>query len=214
MATRKRLDNLTRIIDQTAAKKTDEPYRILEVGVYLGDSAEMMITRAMSAGRKVRYFGFDLFELSTEETRKAERRLAEDLLTKKNKPSPPLTRERIQARLRPTGATVELYEGFTKDTLAAFAARMGPDFHVDVVFLDASHLPENIAIDWAHVTKVMGPETICVFDDYIEEREDFGCKPLISELQKDPAWKAEILEPADKYDHIGISVRCALARRS
>ena len=88
------------------------PKTIVEIGVYNGVRAIEMI-EAASLGRPagdITYFGFDLFESMTAATMESE-------LSKW-----PSSESSIRERLVRTGARIELYKGFTQDTLPAFAA--------------------------------------------------------------------------------------------
>ena len=43
----------------------------------------------------------------------------------------------------------------------------------------------------------MDNETVVIFDDYYENRDDFGCKKLIDELLQDKTFSVEKLEPIE-----------------
>ena len=105
-----RYGNLLIAINETAGNSKGRPYRIVEIGVYSGDHAELMIQHVQKTKKGVEYYGFDLFD-----------KLTPELLTKeKSKPKPPPPAREVMKRLRKTGATVFLMEGFTSETLPAF----------------------------------------------------------------------------------------------
>ncbi len=68
---------------------------------------------------------------------------------------------------------------------------------MDLVFIDGSHVLEDIEKDWENVKQYMHPRTIVVFDDFWENgwNGDFsiGCNRVIEKLSKDTRYKVDIL---------------------
>ena len=53
----------------------------------------------------------------------------------------------------------------------------------------------------------MGKQTVVIFDDYYENRDDFGCKNLIDNLQKEKNYKIEKLDPLEVVEKNNIELR-------
>ncbi len=158
---------------------------ILEIGVARGRNALLMLEHARSRGGTPHYTGVDVFELMTEELRRAENTSA-----KKR----PLSREQTLAELRKSvGAEladrIELHCGFSHDVLERFIEE-GRRF--DLIFIDAGHSFEAVSGDWERCQRLMGPDSTVVFDDY----PNWGVGPTVSGI--DPTrWRVRVLERAD-----------------
>lgn len=197
-----RYANLLHAVDATAGNNKDyKIYRIMEIGTYRGDHAAQMILRASERGRKhISYHGFDLFEDMTPELS----------IKEKSKTKLPPSLLQVAQRLANIvpGVGINLHKGFTSVTLPKFGEH---DRHRgtfwDLIFIDGGHSLETIANDWQYASLFVGPKTVVIFDDYYPDREDYGCKKLITELQQDPRWKVEMLEPVDNYPHTGVTVQ-------
>ena len=152
------------------------PRRILEIGVYDGIRAVEMIEAACISrpASEVEYFGFDLFDMLSDELLQAE-------LSKK-----PLPMEVVQKRIEETGAHVTLYRGFSQDTLPQYLEEHRGE-QVDFVFIDGGHAVETITSDWRHVETAMDAGTVVLFDDYYVDcphlTDRFGCNGLIEGLR-------------------------------
>jgi predicted O-methyltransferase YrrM len=180
------------------------PRTILEIGVYNGVRAIEMI-EAASLGRPVgdiTYFGFDLFESMTAATMESE-------LSKW--PSPESS---IRERLGRTGARIELYKGFTQDTLPAFAAARagGP---IDVAFIDGGHAVDTIRSDWRNLEPLVGPNSVVLFDDYYRGSspltERFGCNAVIAELDTG-RFECTVLPDIDRFQLEGAPLDVSIVR--
>lgn len=166
-----------------------KPKFILEIGVFEGVHAKQMIECAQKFSKNVIYYGFDLFEDYTKEIKKIEG----------SKAGNPIYSE-IKKNLERTGAIINLYKGFTRDTLPKFVREEGP--LIDFIFIDGGHSLETIANDWFWCLKLMHKQTIVIFDDYWHNRLDFGCKKLIDNISQISSlikFKAQILEPTDIF---------------
>ena len=122
------------LLEAVAQRK---PSSIVEVGVYTGRRAHEMIEAASLGGgaKSVHYFGFDLFELFTPDVLESE-------LSKQ-----PLSRDEVASRLEQSGAKVELFKGYSQETLPEFVQGRG-DQPVDFIFIDGGHAIETIRDDW------------------------------------------------------------------
>lgn len=173
----KRFANLSEIIRENNCKI------LVEIGVCGGFHAKQMILTALETPGEVFYYGFDLFEDITDEIRELEA-----------SPRPLLERE-VYERLKGSGVKVKLFKGYTKDTLSEFLKlNIKPDF----VFIDGGHSYYTIENDWFYVRKMMKPETIVVFDDYMSAKDElgWGCHRVIDNYK---GYSVEILEPHDSY---------------
>lgn len=149
--------------------------RIVEIGTWNGVHARQMIETA-AVHRPVRdvcYFGFDLFEA-----------LTDDMLVREFSKRPP-TEAAVAAMLQRTGARVRLFAGDTRATLRAARAELAD---IDLVFIDGGHAEATIASDWSNVERVMGRDTVVLFDDYYvdpaPQLSGLGCQSLIDALDR------------------------------
>lgn len=147
---------------------------IMEIGVYTGIRASEMITASAihHARSDIQYIGFDLFEEMTP-----------DLCVKEFSKMPD-SEANIRFSLQQTGASIELWKGFSQETLPrAIAQKLKP---IDLIFIDGGHAEATIQSDWANVKKLMGTQTIVYFDDYYTNDPDevvgIGCQNIIHEL--------------------------------
>jgi len=181
----KRYANLFKVIYQNKCR------RIMEIGTFDGIHAAQMITVAkiFHPAEQIEYFGFDLFELLTEEELKHE-------FSKR----PPAFRE-VKERLEKTGANIHLYKGNTKITLPRVKSSLGL---MDFIFIDGGHSIETITSDWEAIKSLMTEKTIVIFDDYYTNPgaclRKVGCQILIDTLDRN-LYQVEILEPTDTYVH-------------
>ena len=167
--------------------------RIMEIGTYDGIHACQMIQTAhlFYPIKKIQYYGFDLFDALTNED-----------LQKEFSKKPP-TYNVVRQRLEKTGATINLYMGYTKDTLPNFLEKDKGKKRIDFVLIDGGHSIETITSDWNYVKKIMSEKTIVIFDDYYNNKEPevsrLGCQSLISDLDTN-VYDIEMLEPEDHFE--------------
>jgi predicted O-methyltransferase YrrM len=172
-----RYDNIIKIIDKL------KPKTILEVGTHGGFTAIKMINCAKRHNKDIKYYGFDLFEDMTSNIKKLELHAKRDV-----------KRKEAEKGISKTGCEYEFIVGNTVDTMPNF----NPDRPIDFVFVDGGHSLDTIASDWSNIERIMNDHTVVVFDDYYENRDDFGCKSLINSLKKQSMFKIELLNPVDK----------------
>jgi hypothetical protein len=164
------------------------PRRIVEIGVFRGETGARLIEHALLYQDRVDYWGFDLFaEGATSALLEAEAAIV----------TPPLALESVYQRLQHPRATVHLIPGDTKITLPR--TDMPP---ADLVFIDGGHSYETVTADWLNVQRILHERTVVYFDDYTnaaaEIHEHYGVKRLLDGLRRSQ-WRVEILEPADTY---------------
>lgn len=198
----------------TELRKEKTHLRLLEVGTYDGVRACQLLGFWLGGEpkRSATYVGFDLFEAMTQELTAVE--LSKTRL-------PPSTREVLKrfAGAVPK-ASVTLRQGNTRQTIPAYVAEHKEPF--DLIFIDGGHSLDTIASDWSAAKELMDYGTIVLFDDYYENREDFGCRPQIELIQQEPRhetalgeapfvpkYAVTLLDPVDKYDHTKLEVRMA-----
>jgi len=177
--------------------------KILEVGTYRGSHAAKMIETAKCffAPDNINYWGFDLFEKLTEQD-----------IEKEFSKRPP-TCDQVKKRLELTGAKIELYIGYTQETLPGFLAEMKGIIDIDLIFIDGGHSIETITSDWNYCKQMMSAKTIVLFDDYYPSAElgveGMGCQTLIDSLDHS-RYQVEILEPEQivqsVYGEMGIKM--------
>lgn len=162
-----------------------KPQSIMEIGVWDGRTAKKMIEAALRHHNEVRYIGFDLFEDITDKEIVAE----QSKTTKANYNNVRSLLEKIPY------ADVELYKGYTKDTIPLVPTEL-----IDFIFIDGGHSPETIKSDWTNIQRFIHGKTVIIFDDYWEGRTDFGCKKLIDDLKlRDVNWDIALLNPVDIF---------------
>lgn len=193
-----RYDNISQAINDTTSKITaHKPYRIMEIGTFNGQRAKQMIATARKNGRtNVEYYGFDLFEEMTLPVNKQEF----------SKAKLPPSIAKVKDYLNNAGARIFLFRGNTKETLPATIPTLPP---MDIVFQDGGHSIQTIENDWNWAKQILAPHGIYLFDDYYENRDDVGCKHLISHLLSEPnkEYKVSLLEPIDKVPSSGLKIR-------
>lgn len=168
---------------------------ILEIGVYRGGRSKEMIETAklFHPATAIRYYGFDLFE-------DLNAKLLQSEFSKI-----PFPQRDVQTLLDATSAQINLYQGFSQNTLPAFIkdwkAQGRPP--IGMVFLDGGHAEETIASDWENVRQLMDCNTTVIFDDYYsvdysQHIGRVGCQYLIDALDR-TMYDVVILGPEDCF---------------
>ena len=101
----------------------------------------------------------------------------------------------------------DIFDWGDQDFMKAEFKKFSPDRYIDFVFIDGGHSVETIESDWNYIKHLMGKQTVVVFDDYYENRDDFGCKKLIDNLQKEKNYKIEKLDPLEVVEKNNIELR-------
>lgn len=192
-----RYDNLTTALDDLRLGGKLTHLRFLEVGTYDGVRASTLIRRWLGFGDKftAEYHGFDLFEFLTPQMSKQE--LSKSKL-------PPSSVEVMKRMAQLPRTSVKLYKGNTRETLPKQAEELPP---MSLIFVDGGHSLETIESDWNAVKQLMDVGTITLFDDYYENRDDYGCKALVHGL--DPRYRMLLCDPVDHIEHNNLRIRMA-----
>lgn len=166
------------------AVRKNKARKIMEIGTWTGIHAEGMIEEAKKhySPSEVEYYGFDLFELLDDKTSVKEFSI------------PPPSLAEIKKKLEKSGAKINLYRGYTQNTLPAVIDRLPI---MDFIYIDGGHSLETIRNDWDYAKTLMDKNTVVVFDDYWN-RDDAGCKKIIEEIDKNK-FDVEILSTQDKF---------------
>jgi len=172
-----RFINLPKIVQESKSKV------LMEIGVCTGYHAKKMILAALETPGKVTYYGFDLFEDITDEMRESEAS------------PPPVSKSVVKEKLRGIGVDINLFKGFTKDTLPKFVKTgIKPDF----IFIDGGHSIKTVENDWHYVKQLMHENTIVVFDDYMSAYDElgWGCNPVVDTIKD---YNVEIIDLSNSY---------------
>ena len=181
---------------------------ILEIGVFDGKHAKQMIETAgiFRPRNEIQYWGFDLFDLLTDA----------DLDNEFSKRAPTL--EVVNDDLLGTGAKINLYRGYTRDTVPRFVDEMKGSVRVDFVFIDGGHAVDTIRSDWECIQQLMDQNTTVIFDDYygndVPEVAELGCRAIVEELDRNE-FDVKVLSPEDSFqkDWGTLGVRMVRVRR-
>jgi predicted O-methyltransferase YrrM len=158
--------------------------KIMEIGTWTGIHALEMIEEAKKnySPEEIEYYGFDLFELLDKNTSLKEFSI------------PPPSLKEIKEKLEKTGVKINLYQGYTQNTLPALVGKLPK---MDFIYIDGGHSLETIKNDWTYAQEFMGQNTVVIFDDYWN-RDDAGCKKIIESIDKNK-FEVEILPIQDKF---------------
>jgi len=196
--------NLLRKLDDLAARTTNFVY--LEVGTFNGVRAANLLDYFLSYGanRTASYIGFDLFEDMTPDMSKAEF----------SKSTLPLSTDEVQRVFanalgkkyggRFKGA--QLFKGNTQETLNAWkenSASIKPNF----IFIDGGHSLETIASDFKNLEHLIATENTFLMDDYYVNRMDFGCRPLVEQINREGKYVGLPLVPIDHIPKNGLDIQ-------
>lgn len=141
-----------------------KPHKILEIGVFQGESAKGMIKAARC--KNIEYYGFDLFE---ERLPEYEKGYSENIS--------PKSLDEMKKELDGLGAKIFLFRGDTRKTLPREIPRLPM---MDFIYIDGGHSYEMCKSDWEDVRKLMHEKTVVVFDDYGLE----GVRRTVNEINE------------------------------
>lgn len=183
------------LIEEVAKRK---PKTIVEIGTWRGINAAKMINEAKKYNDKIKYYGFDLFDMPQDMK-------IEELHSKSN-----ATKKEAKSNIKETGADFEIIVGNTKETLKDFQ----PEESIDFVFIDGGHSLDTIENDWSAMRRIIDKDTVVIFDDYYDNRVDIGAKPLVDILEeyrfgRFKVFRVERLEPLDVFKDADLEIRLA-----
>lgn len=147
-----------------------KPKTILEIGVYTGRRAKEMIDASKVFNKKIKYFGFDLFEMMNKKILKSEMSKI------------PNSEKKIYEKLDEK-AKIKLFKGYTNKTLPRLK-----NIKVDFIFIDGGHAVKTIKSDWTNCQKFIKKNTIIIFDDYYMNEKflvkKFGCNAVVNNISE------------------------------
>jgi predicted O-methyltransferase YrrM len=172
---------------------------ILEVGVWRGDTARMMILNCLN--EDIEYTGLDLFEGQT----------AIDYISEVSL-SNPLPVADVYDRLRPYCDNVRLLKGYSKDTLTILERE---ERRFDLIFLDGGHSYPTVKGDFEICKKLLSDNGIIFIDDYTQEPSLAGLRQFILEIAQDPQLSVvNYDEPSDEYRGYKYSIVSVTTKKS
>ena len=183
------------LMDEVAKR---QPETILEIGTHCGNSAIAMVTEALKYNDDIFYYGFDIFDWGNK-----------DFMDVEFNGKSSATLGKTKLRLDKAEINHKLIIGDTKNTLKKFS----PNRFIDFVFIDGGHSIDTIRSDWNYIKHFMDKKTVVIFDDYYENRDDFGCRKLIDQLEKQDGYVVEKLEPLEKVEKNNIELRLVKVTR-
>jgi hypothetical protein len=191
-----RYDNLGRALE-TIYRQGVNVLRFMEIGTYDGNRAVSLLKWWTARDKKnsAEYYGFDLFEDLTPEKSKAE--------LSKSKLPPAI--EVVQAKFAMPRVRAQLMKGETCQTLQA--KRLSKLPMMNLIYIDGGHSLETIHNDWTASIQLAEADTIILFDDYYENRTDFGCKTLVDQLIANGGYNVELLDPLDEVPANNLKIR-------
>lgn len=158
--------------------------RILEIGVWKGDTAVKLIKA--SKNPNIFYYGIDLFEDITQE------------LIVKEKSLPPALIDQAQQYINETSKLNILFQGNSNDILKEL---LKGKYEFDLIYIDGGHSKETLLNDIYYSKKLIKPGHPIFIDDYSDKKELSEVKNYIDELIKNGE-RIIILPDTDYYgDH-------------
>lgn len=138
------------------------PSRILEIGVARSWGAERMVKAAGAMnGRKIEYYGFDLFD---------------NLVDGYSYAYKPISKDEVHKKLEKLGVSkILLFKGDSHDILPRVVSTLPK---MDLIYIDGDHSHDGTKSDWENIQPLMNGETVVVFDDCPSE----GVRKLVDEI--------------------------------
>ena len=125
------------------------PKVLVETGTHRGRSGCYMVQQALKHNKDIQYHGFDLFDIATDETDRAE-------INGKGHGSYEKARARFEALARDNpGFSFTLHRGFTTKTFLK-------PISADLAYIDGGHSTATVLHDYNMVKE----SRVIVFDDY------------------------------------------------
>ena len=146
------------------------PKSIVEIGIYKGIRSKEMLQAAKIFRKKVKFYGFDLFEMINKK------------ILKKELSKFPNSKKSIEKNLSKI-SDVKLFKGYTFNTLPKIKNKK-----IDFIFIDGGHSVETIKKDWHNCENLIKKKSIVVFDDYYlgDNRiiNKYGCNKIIASISE------------------------------
>ena len=155
--------------------KENKCRNILEIGVFNGNFALRIIATAseFTGPQTINYSGVDLFKFNFSN----EIKFNEIALT-------PDKKSDVQKILEPTGASINLFEGFSDIILPQL---VGVELF-DLIIIDGGHSYDTVKSDFLNSTKLLSDKGCIIFDDYTNLRGEtlgkFGINRVIREIDR------------------------------
>ena len=169
-----------------------KPRWIFEFGTWYGFTAARMVKQALKYRDDVHYFGIDLFQWMTPEEAEWQNH------TKKNATFAK-TLEYLDQEIGPSRHSVTM--GPSKQMAVSYKYKLMEKVFgiktVDFIFIDGGHAVETILTDWFIAESMMNENTVVIFDDYYEGRDDVGAAAVIDFTINRDLFLVEMLQPID-----------------
>lgn len=195
MSSTKRYSELLLKATSTKAKN------FLEIGVYTGKRSKELIECGKIFGKKINFYGFDLFEEFTDSKLKKE-------LSKK-----PDVIDVIKTKLSKLNLNFFLIKGDTIVTLKNFR----PKILFDLIFIDGGHSIKTIENDWKYTRRLIKEKGLVVFDDYYVNDKNiikkFGCNNLINQLMKSKIYSIEFSKNTDYFPTKNYGIKLVFVKK-
>jgi hypothetical protein len=122
--------------------------------------------------------------------------------------------EHVRSVLRPfveRGVTVHLFRGDTTLILPQMAPVLP---RMDFIFIDGGHSEETVRSDWTWVSRCIGPDTVVIFDDYVDPisviESGVGVNAVVDALDTSK-YRRRLLRPVDRFPKPWGTLRIAFA---
>lgn len=163
---------------------------LMEIGICRCRNSVRMIKAAAETWPEdqIVYYGFDVFSEGGNKQ-----------LWRRENSACPWGYEHVKRYLAATNARVQLYQGFTQDTLPKFTKSQHQP--IDFIWLDGGHTYETCLNDWLNVEKLIQPHTVILFDDYVKhipEDDQWGVSRVIDQIDRSK-YSVKHIEPYDPY---------------
>lgn len=166
------------------------PRTIVEIGTWRGERAEELLDAALDFNppTNISFFAFDLFEAMNSETAIAEASRAGA------NPTESEVRQRL-SRFSEAGVSIHIFSGNSLHTLPKANLPQ-----IDFAFIDGGHSYGTVRSDWENISRAIGPSSVVIFDDYVNEGAiaayDYGVNALIDEIDRSK-YRVDLLTPVD-----------------
>ena len=169
-----------------------KPRSVVEVGVYKGKRSLEIIQAAKIFNDKIKFYGFDLFEM------------IEDKIIKNELSKKPLSKKKIYRKLS-SYCDVKLYKGYSNKTLPKLKNKK-----IDFIFIDGGHKVSTIKSDWKNCFKFVKQNTVIIFDDYyLDDKlliKKYGCNKIVNSISSKNFTK-KLLPMTDSFWHQGKNLK-------